>query len=160
MNYKKNEYKKDLKEEWIKFLYSYPWELFIVLTFKDDISLRKAKNFWNRWLRIIEKKTHKTPKYFKITSYQKRGVIHFHVLMFNVKAIRRLTFMDIWKEMTQGYARVEPYEEEEKGVPYIVKRLEEVNYLFSANIQKRKGLVIKRKIARKILTGGKGNIKE
>lgn len=133
----KSKYKKDpLKEAWIKLLSAYPWELFIVLTFKEKISLKKANNSWNKWLRRIEKKTRKTPKYFKVTSYQERGVIHFHILMFNVKAIRRLTFMDIWTQITKSYARIEPYNEKENGVKYIVNRLQEANYAYSTNIPK------------------------
>lgn len=56
--------------------------------------------------------------------------------MFNVKAIRRLTFMDIWTQITKSYARIKPYNEEENGVPYIVNRLQEANYAYSTNIPK------------------------
>ena len=52
--------------------------------------------------------------------YQKRDVIHSHVLLAGVQDLRRLFWMDRWHELA-GYARIEPIESAAAVSRYVSK---------------------------------------
>ena len=74
--------------------------------------------------------------------YQKRGVIHFHILMTGVKSARRLTYMDKWLGMGEknGFARVEPVDSRVAVSRYLSKYVaKDGEMFFSENLPDLRG---------------------
>lgn len=108
INSKENE-KVNIQDVWSKFLNQFRWSWFVTLTFRHIVSTKTANTKWNRWLREIKKETDKIG-YFRVTEYQQRGALHYHALILGVEILRRLTYMDIWKDIAGGYARIFEYD--------------------------------------------------
>jgi len=51
---------------------------------------------------------------------QRRGTIHFHVLVAGVGDVRRLTIMDEWARLA-GWARIRPVEHQDRVAKYVSK---------------------------------------
>jgi hypothetical protein len=47
-------------------------------------------------------------RWVRAQELQRRGAIHFHALLGGVSELRRLSWMDRWYELADGYARIEP----------------------------------------------------
>lgn len=58
----------------------------------------------------------------RASEYQKRGVLHYHVLMGGgVRTLRRLSWGDLWQEIGGGFAQVLPYDRNRGAVQYLTK---------------------------------------
>lgn len=110
---------RDAFGEWI----STPvWQWFVSLTFaRWDTSKWQAEELWQAWLNSLlltcKARGYPRPFYFRVTELQKRGTVHYHVLLGGVGEIRRLLFKDLWE--LHGFARVLKYEPG-KGANYYV----------------------------------------
>jgi len=63
----------------------YVYKIFITLTFRDEVSDEDARYKFMIWLKEMRRK-YKNIKYFWVCERQKRGVLHYHVVVWsNVK---------------------------------------------------------------------------
>ena len=145
-----------LVDEWIEILGRVPWQWFATLTFKGGgrrvVALNrvhesdlvhperadKAFRVWRskiaravhgpRWSRV-ERKYGAGVSFVRATEFQRRGTLHYHALLAGVGEFNRLQAMDLWTEITEGYARIEPPENAEAVRRYVCK------YLLKANAE-------------------------
>jgi hypothetical protein len=125
-------YKWRVQDGWAELIDRYPWEWFVTLTFTDAIHPEAALKSMYVWLSILNRELFGRRWYKKIPygvyfvaaiEYQKRGVIHLHLLIAGVKDTRRLTYMDTWAGMgnKNGYARIEATESNMAASRYLSK---------------------------------------
>ncbi len=112
-------YKWRVQDGWSDLIARYPWAWFVTLTFTDNIHPEAALKAMRVWISKLNRELYgprwhkKVPKgvyWVAAIEYQKRGVIHLHLLMAGVKDARRLSYMDTWAGMgnKNGYARIVP----------------------------------------------------
>ena len=137
-------YKWRVRDGWAELIGRYPWEWFVTLTFTDDIHPEAAMKSMRVWLSKLNREVfghrwHKKPPYgvywVAAIEYQKRGVIHLHLLINGVGETRRLTYMDIWAEMgnKNGWARVEPVETNNAVSMYLSKYVTKDGEIYLSN---------------------------
>ncbi len=106
-----------VQDGWAELIARYPWEWFVTLTFVEDIHPEAALKVMKFWLSKLNRELFGRRWYKKLPhgvywvvaiEYQKRGVLHLHLLISGVKNTRRLTYMDIWEGLgnKNGYARI------------------------------------------------------
>ncbi|MBA7701318.1 hypothetical protein ES703_110053 [subsurface metagenome] len=139
---------RDAFGEWI----SIPaWQWFVSLTFaKGNISKWEADQHWQAWLNSLvltcKARGEPRPFYFRVSEFQKRGTVHYHVLIGGLGEIRRLLFKDLWEPF--GFARILKYEPGKGANYYCGKYLSKTDceMRFSHNLKhhltKRRELVI------------------
>jgi len=119
-----------LNEAWVKFIERFePYHWYATLTFKDEVSQGRAEKQFRRFIRIINETLHGKNyrvkglgvSWVKAIERQRRGVLHFHVLIGgDVWRLRRFTFMDVWRQgafssngekrfQANGFAKIEKY---------------------------------------------------
>src|SRR5690606_6091061 len=82
-------FKIDLQEEWVELISRYEFDLFVTLTFKDDIDPCKAEHRFKKWIGAINcnlftwryKRKGLGIRYVVGIEYQKRGTLHLHALL-------------------------------------------------------------------------------
>ena len=122
-----------LQEAWLDLLGIYPWQWFGNFTFADHVHPERANKCWrvfisklNRSLygRNWKRKDNQGVAWVRAIEYQKRGVIHFHALLADIKDMnhtcRRLTWMDEWEALA-GYARIYKPASVEDCTRYVTK---------------------------------------
>jgi len=63
----------------------YVYKIFLTLTFRDEVSDKDARKKFCIWLKEMRRK-YKNVKYFWVCERQKRGVLHYHIVVWsNVK---------------------------------------------------------------------------
>jgi len=80
----------------------YAYKIFVTLTFKDEVGDEYAKWKFRTWLKSMRRK-YKNIKYFWVVERQKRGVLHYHVVIWSNDKIEKPD-MEYWHE---GASRVE-----------------------------------------------------
>ncbi len=98
------------------------WDWFVTLTWSDEVHPEAAWKSLRRWLVAINrlaKRRIRDPEHTGVPGicgieWQKRGVLHMHLLLAKVAELRRLSAMDIWEKQgpPEGIARVKPAEQE------------------------------------------------
>ena len=105
-----------LDQAWVRFLGRWPWDWFATLTFRDCPHPERADKLFRVWVSKLNRKlygvrwsTHgHALRWARATEYQRRGSIHFHVLIGGdgLADQRRLSWMDEWHKLG-GMARIE-----------------------------------------------------
>lgn len=99
--------------------------IFATLTFENEVSPYRAGKMARRWLARAEQSLKDSGgdslKSFCATEWQKREVIHFHLLLVGngLGALPRKRLEHRWKAMGGGFARC--YEADRKAAPYLAK---------------------------------------
>lgn len=79
-----------LQEGWIEFIDRYPWQWFCTLTFGEDVHPQQADRTFRLWVAKLNrylfgsrwsKKPARILFWIRATEDQRRGVLHFHVLV-------------------------------------------------------------------------------
>lgn len=121
-----------LQKSWIEMLSRYQWDWFVTLTFKDSVHPEAADKRFRVWLNELNtalygrrwRQRGQGVYWAKALEYQKRGVIHFHVLMSDTQnlneTLRRLTFMDKWKKIA-GFSKIEVPNQQQCVARYCAK---------------------------------------
>lgn len=108
-------------EEWGTWLKEFPWEWYVTLTFKFDVSLDGAKRRLKRGFRPLNRRRNGKAGYFTVIELQKnRKVYHFHLLMLGVGKSLPRTWEGKWYF---GHAKIRPYNEDLKAVYYLAKKI-------------------------------------
>lgn len=119
----------ELREAWGTWLSGFRWDWYCTMTFRYQVHPEQAAKRWARWVRRLEKKTRQAVRWARALEYQKRGVIHYHALIyfgpqgviFGDPGPRRLTWMDRWQEIGDGYARIVRYDPQRGAGFYLGK---------------------------------------
>lgn len=99
--------------------------VFATLTFKNYVSPARGGKMVRRWLARLEQSLKDTGgdslKSFCATEWQKREVIHFHLLLVGngLGSLSRKRIESRWEAMGGGFARC--YEADRKAAPYLAK---------------------------------------
>jgi len=120
--------RKDLRKTWSEWLSMRQWRVFLTLTFRDETYPETAMRLLYRLIRKLNEEVvclryinyvgHSYFSYVASIEYQKRDVIHFHVLIdrpVNFEAIH--TYWNKWA----GFAKVELVKQNENAVYYVTK---------------------------------------
>lgn len=114
------ELKHKARKGWTEWLKDFDWEYFGTFTFKNEIHPEQVGKRLNRWIikqneRIYGKRNrqhHKGISYCWGVEYQKRGVIHFHILLVGLDdGFNVFHGMREWKKIGGGWATIYPYKE-------------------------------------------------
>jgi len=129
----------DLKEAWVEFIERFqPYGWFVTLTFKESKHPEQADRAFFRWIRNINenlygrryRECNKGVTWIKCIEYQKREVLHFHVLVGSpmLYKLKRLDFMKVWETgsktgdtIINGYARILKFNAHGGAVNYCSK---------------------------------------
>lgn len=99
--------------------------LFTTLTFKDYVSPYRGKKMVKRWLaraeQALKDKRGDSLKSFCALEWQKRDVIHYHLLLIGrgLDALSRKRLEHRWEAIGGGFARC--YEADREAAPYLAK---------------------------------------
>jgi hypothetical protein len=129
-------FSKQLSSEMADFLRKFePWGWFVTATFKVEVSPDFAYRQLKKWIRTLNislygrryRERRRGVTYAVAVEYQKRGVIHFHLLVSaDVLKLRRMTWEGIWEKqysVTNGFMRIYPYDGRLGAVGYLGKYL-------------------------------------
>ena len=111
-------------EAWAEYLGRWPWQWFVTLTFRADVHPEAADKRFRSWLAAVERERNRVGlfdgglRWVRALEYQRRGVIHFHVLLGNVGALRYATAHEHWRE---GHAWIEPVRDSGAVRAYVAK---------------------------------------
>lgn len=113
----------DLQHPMGNWLGTFPWNWYATMTFADTIHPEQAARRWARWVRDLEERQRQRIRWARALEYQKRGVIHYHALVWfgGADEARRLTGMDRWEEIGAGYARIVQYDSALGATHYLGK---------------------------------------
>ena len=120
---------RSLSEAWADFLGRWSWEWFATLTFRQDaVHPERAEKLFRVWIARVNaaafgprwRRQGKSVLWARGTEFQRRGTVHFHVLMSRVGNVRRLSMMDEWKDLA-GWARIRPVKAQDRVRKYVSK---------------------------------------
>ena len=108
----------DLVSAWSTYVESLgTWDWFATLTFRSEVHPESADKRYRVWCSKINRelfgnrwwKRGRGVRWIRALELQRRGVIHFHVLLGapGLGDLRRLRWMDVWDDLA-GWARIEP----------------------------------------------------
>jgi hypothetical protein len=129
--------RKPIQTAWEVFLAPYDWQWFATFTFKDAIHPEAAAKRFRHWVLKLDesngyrprsKLTHKRRcAWVRGLEYQKRQVVHFHVLLGNLPwalacSAQAALWADYWLQMgNTGFARIEVCGTSAAAVRYVTK---------------------------------------
>lgn len=92
---------------------------FITLTFADNIQDFEVANYeFKKFRQRLERYLKRKIEYVCVPEFQKRGAIHFHVVMFNVPYIKHKDLSDLW---SNGFVRINRIDSVDNVGAYICK---------------------------------------
>lgn len=100
-----------------------PFTRFLTLTFADNITDKKvAYHYFTLFLKRIERRIGQRLQFVCVREYQKRGAIHYHLVVFNKLFISPKTFAECWR---YGFVKaVKMFDNKNNGISkYITKYL-------------------------------------
>lgn len=124
------ELRKQARMGWSEWLQQMPWQYRATFTFESEIHPEQAYKRCKRWMIYQNQKIygkryrryHKGLTYCIGIEYQKRGVIHFHILLNGLNdEWDRYKGMGGWKKIGGGWAKIYKYEDKKKACDYISK---------------------------------------
>jgi len=66
-------------------------------TFKHNVSQEMANEAWHDWTRWVRRSQGHRAEWFRVTERTKAGAIHYHALIGQCSAVRRLSALDYWR---------------------------------------------------------------
>lgn len=117
-----------LRESWIEFLSRWHWELFATLTFRDTIHPESANKRFQSWVNWANRQRF-GPRWYRktnvirwarFTELQRRGVLHYHVLMRELGGLNRLSLGHRWQSRN-GLAKIEIIKTPPRVLRYVTK---------------------------------------
>lgn len=138
--------KRELQKGYIEMISRYEYDLFVTLTFQEDISHEKAFKRFKKWLGSLNKKLfgwrYKRKglgiRYVVAFESQKRGTLHFHALLGanGLKELNMEYMAKLWKcngqrdkngilldRMVNGHADIKVYDPEQGAIQYMTKHI-------------------------------------
>lgn len=130
------------------FLAPYEFDWFATFTFKDDKHPEAADKAFRVWINKLNmhlygkhwrKKSPAGVRWIRGLEWQKRGVIHYHVLLAGVKGAIASVWEEVWhKKMEEGFALIKLMNRDQESVKaYVTKYVTKGGELdFSDNFER------------------------
>jgi len=121
-----------VRRAWVEMLSRFEWDWFVTLTFKNEIHPEAADKRFRVWLDQVNRPLYgrrwrergQGVYWAKALEWQKRNVIHFHLLMSDTQnlneTLRRLSLMDKWNHIA-GFSKIEVPARQECVTRYCAK---------------------------------------
>ena len=98
---------------------------FVTLTFRENITDLKVANYeWKKFKQRLETKIGYKLQYLVVIEFQKRGAIHYHILMFNAPYIKNNKLQEIWGN---GYVKINRIDNVDNVGAYVCKYITKDN---------------------------------
>lgn len=122
-----------LHDAWADWLRSFePYDWYTTLTFKNSLHIDQALKQYSIWIHrlndyIFGKRYRETGKgiiSIRAAEYQKRGVLHFHLLLGNLPYnLHRKSWEQVWEiqHSNNGFANTYPYDQQLGACGYLGK---------------------------------------
>lgn len=124
-----------LTQAWVDFITGLEtkygnFEWFGHFTFAEPLHPEQANRRWLRFVRQVNRELYGNRHYkhgqgctwVRGTENQKREAIHYHGFFGNgVHKLRRMSFVDLWYEQSEGICRIYPYDGRMNAKEYITK---------------------------------------
>lgn len=92
---------------------------FITLTFADNVrDLKKANYEWKKFRQRLEYELGYKLQYVAVIEFQKRGAIHYHVVMFNAPYIKNKRLNELWGN---GFVKINKIKHVDNVGAYVTK---------------------------------------
>jgi len=101
----------DLSDPYGEWVHALPWDWWATFTFAVWIHPDQAGQRYQEWARQLQGETGTTMQHARALEYQKRGVVHFHALIWGVnRGTHRKTWERKWEEIGGGWCAIYPYD--------------------------------------------------
>ena len=92
---------------------------FITLTFAENVTnLKKANYEWKKFKQRVEYELGYKLQYVAVVEFQKRGAIHYHVVMFNAPYIKNKRLNELWGH---GFVKINRIKHVDNVGAYVTK---------------------------------------
>ena len=121
-------------EGWEALLDRYHWDWFATFTFKDEVHPEAADKVFRVWMSKLQRsvagvkwhtKPERTVRWARGLEWQKRGVLHYHALLFHRQGLNqvahRRTWQDTWEQLTGAFAQIRVCDSATAARAYIAK---------------------------------------
>jgi len=99
-----------------------PWDWWGTFTFAEWIHPEWAVQRYEKWATALHQETGTRMTHVRALEYQKRGVVHFHALIWGVnRRTSRKEWAEKWQEIGGGWAQLRNYDREKGAVYYLGK---------------------------------------
>lgn len=96
-------------------------DLFLTLTYKDNMcDVSQGKKDFKVFIKAMKRKGYDL-KYVYVVEFQKRGAVHFHVILFGCGYIDSKFLSDVWK---RGFVKINRINDVDNAGAYVVKYME------------------------------------
>ena len=96
-------------------------DLFVTLTYAENMTdVNQAKHDFKMFVKAMKRKGYLL-KYVYVVEFQKRGAIHFHVILFDMKYISNDELASVWKK---GFVRINRIDKVDNVGAYVVKYMQ------------------------------------
>jgi len=98
------------------------WDWWATFTFAVWIHPDTAAQKYNRWAVDLQAETGTVMRHARALEYQRRGVVHFHALIWGVKRrTSRKGWQEKWEEIAEGWCAIYPYDRTRHASFYLGK---------------------------------------
>ena len=112
----------DLREPYAQWISQRDWQWWATFTFAVEIHPDQAAQRYRVWADQLAEETGFKMQHARALEWQRRGVLHFHALIWGVKrSTRRKTWERNWEEIGGGWASIWPYDRSKGAVYYLGK---------------------------------------
>jgi len=112
----------DLTEPYGAWIARLPWDWWATFTFAVWIHAERAGQKYDVWAAELQEETGNPMRHARALEYQKRGVVHFHALIYGVnRRTRRKTWEQRWEETGEGWCAIYPYDRARAASFYLGK---------------------------------------
>lgn len=121
-------------EGWEALLDRYVWEWFATFTFKDRVHPESADKLFRVWMSKLQRsvagsrwfnKPQDTVRWARGLEWQRRGVLHYHALLFHRRSLFQVAdmrrFQGVWEDLTSSFCRIYPCDSGAAVRAYIAK---------------------------------------
>lgn len=123
----------ELGPEYGQWLTTRPWDWYATFTFREWIHPEWGAQLYDAWATRLAQDAGRVMTHARALEYQRRGVVHFHSLIWNVgEHQRRFKWMQMWESMGGGISRIYEYDRAKGAAYYVGKYLTkggEIDYL-------------------------------
>jgi hypothetical protein len=126
-----------IEKQWVALLGSWRWQWFATFTFKEETHPEAAAKAFRHWTKLLDESNgfrHRSLSthsrrciWARGLEWQRRGVIHFHVLIGNLPIqthtrLAREGWAAAWLAMgNTGFAKIDAFDSRDVGLAYIAK---------------------------------------
>jgi hypothetical protein len=108
------------RSAWGDWLYEYPWDHVITLTFNYSASPDMATRWFGRWLRRLEQRAQRGLRWFYAVERGAAGLLHIHVLIRGTSEIGTAALKAAW---APGRADADRYDSTRGAAFYATKHV-------------------------------------